>query len=278
MLLYYNLIMKQIVAAGLVVLVMLLAYFGLQAYASAKAYEQSTQKLVVDKSAKKQAEFRVEELAEKLSLGYYKSEKKIAREKIEQEMQLHKERAEQYTIYAMVTLGIIVLSYFVSGLRVFTFFGGLSAMIVLYFGLFTPIMMVTIHKEVEYIGDVVFSFESKSLLGSVAKLWESGDIIVALVILLFSVLIPMVKTISLMFVAVVVESRFAHGIVKFFKMIGKWSMVDVFVVATLLVFLTGNGSDVSDAEVQVGIYYFLAYVIVSMLVSLSADKMLERAK
>jgi uncharacterized paraquat-inducible protein A len=34
------------------------------------------------------------------------------------------------------------------------------------------------------------------------------------------------------------QSRFAHAVVAFFKMIGKWSMVDVFVVATFLVYLT----------------------------------------
>jgi uncharacterized paraquat-inducible protein A len=71
------------------------------------------------------------------------------------------------------------------------------------------------------------------------------------------------------------QNRFAHGIVKFFKIIGKWSMVDVFVVATFLVYLTLNKGDVSRAEVEVGLYFFLAYVLVSMLVSLSADRMLH---
>jgi uncharacterized paraquat-inducible protein A len=58
-------------------------------------------------------------------------------------------------------------------------------------------------------------------------------------------------------------------------MIGKWSMVDVFVVAVFLVYLTGNKGEISRAEVEMGLYYFLAYVIVSMLVSLSANKMLQ---
>ncbi|MNN99281.1 Paraquat-inducible protein A [compost metagenome] len=71
------------------------------------------------------------------------------------------------------------------------------------------------------------------------------------------------------------ESKFASHVVKFFKMIGKWSMVDVFVVAVFLVYLTANKGDVSRAEVEVGLYFFLAYVILSMLVSLSADKMLS---
>ena len=151
-------------------------------------------------------------------------------------------------------------------------------MVTLVFGLITPILMVTIHTEVEYLGDIVLSFESKGVLGSIEKLFEGGDVLVALVILLFSVLVPVLKILSLLFVSVFMESKFAHNIVKFFKMIGKWSMVDVFVVAVFLVYLTANKGDVSRAEVEVGLYFFLAYVIVSMLVSISADKMLHNLK
>jgi uncharacterized paraquat-inducible protein A len=133
--------------------------------------------------------------------------------------------------------------------------------------------MVTIHKEVEYLGDIVLSFESKGVLGSVRKLHQSGDWIVAGVILLFSVIMPMLKTFSLLFVSLFMENKFSYKMVKFFKLIGKWSMVDVFVVAIFLVYLTANKGDVSRAEVEVGLYFFLAYVIVSMLVSLSADRL-----
>ena len=70
------------------------------------------------------------------------------------------------------------------------------------------------------------------------------------------------------------ESKIAHGFIGFFKTIGKWSMVDVFVVAVFLVYLTANKAETSRAEVEVGLYFFLAYVMVSMLVSFSADKML----
>lgn len=259
-------------------MVVIMGYLGLQAYAQAKKYEQSTQKLVMDKDVSKQAEYQAKAWMEKLSLGYYANEKRVLREAIIEAQKLHRSEAKRYTLYVMGFLTAILIGSLVTGLRFFTFFGALSALVVLYFGLFTPLLTVTIHKELEYIGDVVLSFESKSLLGSVVKLWESGDLLIALVILFFSVLIPLTKTLSLMFVAVVMESRFAHGMVKFFKVIGKWSMLDVFVVATLLVYLTGNGSDVSHAEVQAGLYFFLAYVFVSMLVSLSADKMLEKVK
>ncbi|HEY9189386.1 MAG TPA: paraquat-inducible protein A [Sulfurovum sp.] len=259
-------------------LVIIMGYLGLQAYAHAKQYEQRTQTLVMDKDLSAQAEYQAKIWAEKISLGYYESDKRLLREEIIHAQKEHQSEAKRYTLYVMGVLLMVLIGSFLGGLRVFTFFGGLAAWVVLTFGLLTPLLTVTIHKEFEYIGDVVLSFESKSLLGSVVKLWESGEITVALVILLFSILIPLFKTLALMFVAVAMESRYAHGIVKFFKWVGKWSMLDVFVVATLLVYLTSNGSDVSHAEVQAGLYFFLAYVFVSMLVSLGADEMLRRRR
>ena len=139
-------------------------------------------------------------------------------------------------------------------------------------------MMMSIHKEVEYLGDVILMMESKGVLGSISKLFDSGDFIVAGALLLFSILLPLLKTLSMLFVAIFMESRFAHTIVHFFKILGKWSMADVFVVSTFLVYLSAGKGEMSRAEVQVGIYFFLAYVIVSMLASLSADKMLQENK
>jgi len=253
-------------------------FFGNKAYSEAKAYEKITASLVEQMSAKKLAEFQLKELAETFSLGFYKNDKKKNLEVLRKAGLEHKMQSQRATLYFMLLLLGILGSYFLLSLRAFTFFGALAALMTLIFGLITPIMMVTIHKEVEYLGDVVLSFESKGVIGSIEKLLENGDTVVALVILLFSVVIPVIKTFSLAFVSVFMQSRFAHGIVKFFKMIGKWSMVDVFVVATFLVYLTVDKGEVSRAEVEVGLYFFLAYVIVSMLVSLSADKMLHKLK
>ena len=262
----------------LTLLLAVMVFFGAKAYTQAKAYEQTTVSLVSHMSAEKLAEFQLKELAETFSLGLYKNELKQNLEKLRVEQEIHKKKSQEYALYFILLLLGILGSYFLISLRAFTFFGSLGALVTLVFGLITPIMMVTIHKEVEYLGDVVLSFESKGVIGSIEKLFESGDMVVAIVILLFSVIIPVVKTLSLLFVSIFMESKFAHGIVKFFKMIGKWSMVDVFVVATFLVYLTVDKGDVSRAEVEVGLYFFLAYVIVSMLVSLSADKMLHRLK
>jgi len=253
-------------------------FFGSKAYNEAKAYEKITASLVTQMSAKKLAEFQMKELAETFSLGLYKNDKKKNLGVLRKAAMEHKAESQKATAYFMLLLLGILGSYFLLSLRAFTFFGAVTALTTLIFGLITPIMMVTIHKEVEYLGDVVLSFESKGVIGSIVKLFGNGDTVVALVLLLFSALIPVIKTFSLAFVSVFMQSKFAHSIVKFFKMIGKWSMVDVFVVATFLVYLTVDKGEVSRAEVEVGLYFFLAYVIVSMLVSLSADKMLHKLR
>ncbi len=267
---------QKILYVLLILFLASMVFFGSKAYTQAKAYEEATASLVGHMSAEKLAEFQLKELAEVFSLGLYRNDKKNKIAKLTIKQQLHKKKSQEYALYFILLLLVILGSYFLLSLRVFTFFGALGALVTLVFGLIAPIMMVTIHKKVEYLGDVVLSFESKGVIGSINKLFENGDTVVAIVILLFSVLVPAVKTLSLLFVSIFMESKFAHGIVKFFKIIGKWSMVDVFVVATFLVYLTANKGDVSRAEVEVGLYFFLAYVIVSMLVSLSADKMLHQ--
>ena len=269
---------KKILYGLLTLILSTMIFLGYNAYTQAKAYEKVTSIRVSHMSAEKLAEFQLKELAETFSLGFYQNDKKKNLEKLRVVGEQHKKRSQEYTLYFMLLLLGILGSYFLLSLRAFTFFGSLASMVTLVFGLIAPIMMVTIHKDIEYLGDVVLSFESKGVIGSISKLFENGDAVVATVILLFSVLIPAVKILSLLFVSVFMESKFAHGIVAFFKMIGKWSMVDVFVVATFLVYLTVDKGDVSRAEVEVGLYFFLAYVIVSMLVSLSADKMLHKNK
>ena len=269
---------KKILYGLLTLMLATMVFLGYKAYTEAKAYEKATSAMVSQMSAKNLAEFQLKELAETFSLGFYKNDKKKNLEKLRVVGEQHKKKSQAYAFYFMLLLLGILGSYFLLSLRAFTFFGSLASMVTLVYGLITPIMMVTIHKDIEYLGDVVLSFESKGVVGSIAKLFENGDAVVALVILLFSVLIPAVKILSLLFVSVFMESKFAHGIVTFFKMIGKWSMVDVFVVATFLVYLTVDKGDVSRAEVEVGLYFFLVYVIVSMLVSLSADRMLHRVK
>lgn len=265
-------IKDYIVNTILVSLLLGMIFFGNKAYNSAINYEETTTILVQSQTLDAKKERIKQSLAGLIGV---KSQPaiKIDREKFRKNQELFKANAISNTVKFMSLFVILLIVAIYHSMRTFTFFGSLGAMVTLILGLIAPILMVTIHKEVEYIGDIVLSFESKGVIGSIVKLFDSGDIVVAIVIALFSVVVPVLKVLSLLFISLFMKSQFATKVVKFFKMIGKWSMVDVFVVAVFLVYLTANKGDISKAEIEVGLYFFLAYVIVSMLVSISATKL-----
>jgi hypothetical protein len=274
----FILVKDLIVYTVLIAVLGMMFFYGEKAYREATLYEELTIELVSHQGAEELANAQLGKLAKSLLGGFYVDEREIMLGQIREKQEAAMMKAKEYTVYFMALLCMLLLSFFFTSLRTFTLFGSLAALLTLTLGLITPIFMVTIHKEVEYLGDVVLSFESKGVIGSIEKLFESGDVVVAIVILLFSVLIPVLKVLSLLIVSLFMKSSFAHGIIKFFKMIGKWSMVDVFVVSVFLVYLTANKGEISRAEIEVGLYFFLAYVIVSMLMSLSADKMLHKLR
>jgi len=271
--------MKNIILLPILSLfIALLLFFGSKAYHHAVLYEEATTQMVHFQGVGEQAKLKLEKWTKNLFGDIYEDTRKINLDKLREKQHFMQSEAIKYTAYFMIVLLLLLFNYFILDLKLFTLLGSVLAMITLFFGLVSPILMVTIHKEVEYLGDIVLSFESKGIIGSILKLFETGDIVVAIVILLFSVITPILKIASLFFVTLFVESHFAHHLVAFFKMIGKWSMADVFVVAIFLVYLTANKGDVSRAEVEVGLYFFLSYVLVSMLVSLTADKLLHNHK
>lgn len=265
--------MKTVISPILLLFIMI--YFGAFAYQKAILYEQKTTEISTHYSVKEQAKRQLSTLAENLLGDLYENknpEPLIALKTVQQEAQYE---AQRYTRYFLYTLGILLLFiYLYSHMRVLVFVGSIATMVTLLFALISPILMVTIHKEVKYLGDIILSFESKGVIGSIVKLFEGGDIIVGLVLLIFSVVTPVLKLLSLLFVSVFLTSGLGYKVMRFFKMIGRWSMADVFVVALLLVYLTANQGEVSRAEVEVGLFFFIAYVLVSMWLSLMADKML----
>lgn len=267
---------KQSLLFSMMILALaMLLFFGNKAYSYAVLYEDATTEMVHFQGVGEQAKLQLETWTKKLLGDRYDDKRRQNLDILRQKQASMQSQAQKYMVYFVCVLVFLLCYYFILDLKSFTLLGAILTMITLVFGLISPILMVTIHKDVDYLGDIVLSFESKGIIGSINKLFETGDIIVAMVILLFSVLTPTLKIVSLFFASLFVHSPFAHHLVKFFKLIGKWSMADVFVVAIFLVYLTANKGDVSRAEVEVGLYFFLSYVILSMLVSISADKLLR---
>ena len=253
-----------------------LVYFGFITYEHSKSYEENTNKIAKACDANSLASERIDELTSIISLGLVKNESKIILETLKKEQSKSKKLTLLNLYYFMGILFITLLFTFACTLRGGAMLLSFTTFISLFYGLVNPILMVTIHKQVDYLGDVILSFESKGIIGSILKLYNSGELAVAFTILLFSILLPAIKSLTLTFMLIFYEHPWNQKMVAFFKQIGKWSMIDVFVVATFLVYFTSNTGGISEAEIQVGLYFFLAYVILSMITAIQTQKVLDK--
>ena len=119
-------------------------------------------------------------------------------------------------------------------------------------------------------GRMYYYYQSKSVIDLINVLLESKNYVVAVSIFGFSVLVPFIK-LTLSILLLLSRSFRGNGFVKkTVGRIGKWSMADVFVVATFLSYLSFsnmNSGINTEAKTLVGLYFFLAYCILSIITS-----------
>ena len=124
-----------------------------------------------------------------------------------------------------------------------------------------------------------------SLVGTIEELWQDERILVAVLIALFSICIPILKTSIISIAYFIKNQNIAKKLVSFINIIGKWSMADVFVVAIFLAVLSTNHADTASQQQLVmfgfkldillssktlsavgeGFYYFTGYCLLSIL-------------
>ena len=250
-------------------------YLLLDTYLLSKKYEVTSREIALSSDAEQLVDIKLRDLVEIFSLGSYKNEKKETLEILQEKNKVQQEGIRVRLFAIALLLFMILASYFFLSKKYYTLFVALNALFALIFGVISPILMVVIKKDVEYLGEVVLAFESKGVLSSIMKLFEKEEYVAGAVILLFSVLLPFIKSLGLMLISLRQELPWAANIVKFFRLIGRWSMVDIFVVATFLVYLAGGSSDVSRVSLGAGLYIFLCYVFLSAAASFSVQRMLE---
>jgi paraquat-inducible protein A len=117
--------------------------------------------------------------------------------------------------------------------------------------------------------------EPSTIIGGVALLWKAGSYPITLIIFVASIVLPLAKLATLSILCWVVKYHTRFRQISFTKIyavtefLGKWSMIDVFVVAILvaLVHLVGIMEVVPGA----GAIFFSAMVISSMLAAHTFD-------
>jgi paraquat-inducible protein A len=131
-------------------------------------------------------------------------------------------------------------------------------------GLTEPVLTIT--ASVTVLGQTREVFrQTQSIWQSVRTLHESGNTFVALLILFFSITVPVIK--AGLLAAVLAAGRHAtkRRLFLFVRSVSKWAMADVFVVGVFIAYLAAKATDNLDAVAERGFYFFAAYCLLSNL-------------
>jgi hypothetical protein len=131
-------------------------------------------------------------------------------------------------------------------------------------GLLAPILTVVAHEDIALLGRVVLQYESKGIVTTIHKLFLVANYFLASLLLLFSVVLPVLKILLSIVALELGHSPTRRASVLLIKIIGRWSMTDVFVVAVLLAFLTADTAQLTDATLGPGLYFFAGYGLLSI--------------
>jgi hypothetical protein len=138
----------------------------------------------------------------------------------------------------------------------------------------TPQITASLEKN---FGEVVVYEQTRSIVGSVRRLYEVGSPVPATLILLFSVIVPLLKAALVAWAVFMAGDRRRRRTLAFVETIAKWSMADVFVVALFIAFLAARASVTPtqgpnavaaliafSAHFGPGFYWFAAYCLFSL--------------
>lgn len=105
-----------------------------------------------------------------------------------------------------------------------------------------------------------------SIWTGIVNMWETGDYFLSSVIFFFSIVFPIAK-LGILFVTwfMRLKDENRKQLLGFLGFLGKWSMLDVFVTAVMMVWLKLGA--LADAEAEEGIYYFTVSILMAMAVT-----------
>ena len=115
-------------------------------------------------------------------------------------------------------------------------------------------------------GRVLAYENTRSIWGVSRELADTGNVLVAAMIVTFSVVIPSLKLL-LQLLAFAGPGKLGYTLLRVNAALSKWSMADVFVMAMLIAFMAGRASNhmgellIMDARLEVGFWYFSGYCL-----------------
>lgn len=251
------------------VLLLLLIGCGWKTWQQATAYEQQTLQIIQQLQAEHRLESSGRQLLEALSFGLYDGySRQLETLSQAQELQAaYRRSVDQLTGLFLLLSGLLLLTTWLLRRRIDDLgYAMLSvAVISLAVGLTTPILSIEASKSLPVLGMTVLEFQSKGILTTISALWQAGHIWIAILLGLFSIFLPLLKTAVAWLTLFSTTHRFSLRGLHLSHHIGKWSMADVFVVAILVAFFSTDSGGLTHAEVQAGLWFFATYVLLSLL-------------
>jgi paraquat-inducible protein A len=147
------------------------------------------------------------------------------------------------------------------------------SLILLGFGWIKDVLQIDI--SVHFMVDINLFNEKRSVFGMLEKLWNAGNYWPFLLIFLFGIIVPLVKS-GIIFYIILAKNpniKWRH----FVSAISKWAMADVFVIGIFVAFLGANAMENTKAVLLPGFYYFSGYVLLSAAIAFLLGKMLNNS-
>lgn len=105
--------------------------------------------------------------------------------------------------------------------------------------------------------------DEHSIVTMIQALFSEGEVLLGLIIVTFSVVLPALKILTLAVLLACNGARLPPWLIHLIAVLGRWSMLDVLVVAIVIVAMKTSG--IGSALSQPGLYFFTASVVLTMV-------------
>ena len=165
---------------------------------------------------------------------------------------------------------------------------GSRALIKIHFGAGIIIVLMLMAAIVFFVAGIFLPFTSVtklwlfqnqiSVYRGLIILWQAGELFLFLILFVFTVCFPFVKLTAMLVLWLYprLETDSARKMFHFVSNMGKWSMLDVFVIAILV--LTIKSTGVAHIQVGEGFFLFFLSVMLTQFASLWTGKVVSNLK
>ncbi len=114
-----------------------------------------------------------------------------------------------------------------------------------------------------------------SVFTGIVNLAQGGEIVLAFILFFFSMVFPFIKLFALAVIWFKKMSDERRAVtLHWLEMLGKWSMLDVFVVAILIV--ASKMRALTEVQPRIGVYFFAAAIILAMVTTMIIDQLARK--